>query len=242
MRIKRNITARISYIKTRNKKFDKFLQRNEINDKDFNNFSVIDSKNILLKNFIHLLRLEELNEEIQMDHINFVKICSRYLFATTIKQDNEELIQNLEATIWKLVLENNYAYFVENLEEKVLNENEFEFSKIEVKKYFNFHKIYALIGNVFAAPFSVKERKSYYEYGYYLAMYLNLHNFINKNSVHDNVDMFLIKILVNKKTIQAISDLSPDFFNLFVIKNNKWINHINKRKLIKEAQEYEEKN
>jgi hypothetical protein len=29
---------------------------------------------------------------------------------------------------------------------------------------------------------------------------------------------------------------------LFVMKNNKWINHISNKKLIKEAQVYEEKN
>ncbi|WP_026389267.1 hypothetical protein [[Acholeplasma] multilocale] len=241
MRTRKNIHSKISFVRKRNHKFNNFLRYNHLNGREYKHFSIMEKRNILLKNFVYLLRLDERSEKDYEDSINFLRICARYLFFCSSKNNVDRILKKLSKVIENIAIENDlYGTSVENLEEKIVNESGYKFTDEEMDNYFSYHKIYTLIGNVFASGFK-SDQMNYYEYGYYLAMYLNMYYFANKNMIRDNVDIFLIKLITNKYMTIAISDITPEYFNLFIIKNNRWMNRVNYNKLIKEVKDYEEK-
>lgn len=229
---KKGLSKKRYHIKKRHRKYRKFLQRNNLASKTFSYASAVDKKNILLKNMHFLIQILNLKSDHYIDNINIIRLLSTELyFLSNNSLDGETLIQ-LDETVEDILNHLNLVLINDNLEKEIIKD--FRFLAKEVKKYFNYNRLYSIIATAFASPFILNENYYYYyRYAYYLSMYLNLHYYSNVETTNPDPRLFLVKLKVQAEMINAIKKITPENFNLLIIRTNKWINGINFKKLEK---------
>lgn len=238
MKVKKYLTNQttlmVNALKTRKKVYKAFLKSHKLASSTFNYASEVDKKNILLKNFDFLLRLSNQKVDKFIDHMNVLRLLSSELFYLSSNSLDAEVAIQLDETVIDILDHLNIISVGENLE--YLITKDYKFSPEDNKQYFNFHKIYSNLAATFAAPFiHLDHYFSYYSYGYYLSMFLNLHYFANEETILADSQLFLTKLRVQEKMIEAIRMITPDSFNSLILKTNSWIKRINFKKLNKEV-------
>ncbi|PPE06040.1 hypothetical protein ELUCI_v1c03310 [Williamsoniiplasma lucivorax] len=210
-----------------------FLEEWKLDSHKFSFASEVDKKNIILKNMHLLLRFHQFNDDDFITQMNIIRLLSAELYYASNSELDADTQLNLRERILDLINTLNLVVMNENLECKVIKE--FDFSEEQIKKYFSYNKIYSMIASIFASPFIEEQHYySYYEYAYYLAMYLNLHYFSNIENINPDINVFIVKLNTQFNMINAIQTIAPVDFNVFVLKTNKWINTIKYKKLNKE--------
>ncbi|ATZ16122.1 hypothetical protein JN01_0478 [Entomoplasma freundtii] len=217
-------------LKNQKRIYRNFLLHNDLKTKEFVKNPASDQKNIIIKNLDFLLRLAKLKEVHFVNQMNIIRLLTSELYQlatkTGLKEDMKVLNKKIEANLdeYHLIL------IPDNLEKNLARE--FHFTPEEITRYFSFHHIYSMLASTFASPFIDDDNYyQYYEYGYYLAMYLNLGYYSNKTTINPNYLVFCAKLKAQEKMIEAIQKITPEFFNLFVIKTNKWLSQVNYHKL-----------
>ncbi|ATZ16975.1 hypothetical protein ELUMI_v1c02500 [Williamsoniiplasma luminosum] len=218
-----------------NIQFKLFLEEWEIDSKKFSYASEVDKKNIILRNMNALLKIAKLDNDEFITNMNIIRLLSTQLYYVSNSALDAETQLQLNERITDLLNELNLVMTTENLEQKVIQD--YAFSEDQIQKYFNYNQLYSLIANAFAAPFIQEENYYlYYEYAYYLSMYLNLHYFSNVQNINPDFNVFLAKLSTQTNMVSAIQTINPVKFNDLIIKNNKWIGAIRFKKMNKENQ------
>lgn len=203
-------------IKKINIKIWKKLYKLKFNNKILKNLKIFDKKDILIKNFIYLLRLNNLNEKEYFNNINLIKLFIVYYNMKYICNDNVEkekkqilkIIKNLKNKIF-------INYFNNNYEKIIFFKKDINNSKTKI--YYNFNLLYNFIANVFYQPFiNIMNYKLYFSYGYYLIFLINL--IVIKKILNDinNIEIYKIKLNVMFNCHILIGKITPLYFNNFI--------------------------
>ncbi|ATZ18492.1 hypothetical protein ESOMN_v1c01070 [Williamsoniiplasma somnilux] len=226
------IYFKTNYVKKRRRAYKTFLGSYMLETKQFNYASEVDKKNILLKNFNFLIRLNGQKEDEYIDHMNVIRLLSSELFYLSTNNIDAEVAIQLDETVADILNNLNLISVSENLEAEIIRD--LKFTPEERLQYFDYNKVYSNIATTFSAPFIQSSHfYSYYVYGYYLSMFLNLHYFANKELVLEKNSLFLAKLKIQNKMIDAIRTITPEEFNTFILRTNTWISKINFKKLNK---------
>lgn len=204
----------------------KIIQKLKENNLDFSfikYFIFFDDNNIIIKNFIYLLRLNKLDENKYIDSIVLIKLIWFFYHIDFI---TNKLILINKNNIWKIInilnkkiikqkINNNYEIVIFS---KYLN------NYSQCNKYINFNKLYNNISNIFMQPFlNISNYLSYYKYSYLLIMLINL--IIIKNKIKDkkNIEIFKIQLNIMFQYNYEIANITKIYFNYFIQKNNYFL-------------------
>lgn len=162
------IFERSGWVKKNNIKIWKKLHELKLSRVILKDFKTFDEKDILIKNFVYLLRLNNLDEQEYFDSIILIKLVliyyhMQYIRYTGIKREPEQILKVIKELKSKIFVN----YLNDNYEETIFANNDITNSKI--KMYYNFNLLYNLIANVFYQPFvNLPNHELYFNYGYYL--------------------------------------------------------------------------
>lgn len=221
MIIKKDFKKEVSGIKKYKRTYCDFLKKIDFKSLDFDASAPSDSNNIILKNFSFLLRLAKMKEKNFIDEINLIRLISTQIYLISTKKIIKPHLEN-----WLKNFNKNFNF---NLQE--VNKNfeleiskEFNFSPEIICEVFSFHILYSAIATVFSYPFKVNNKYNiYYKYCYFLVMYLNLWQFSNSKNLNFNYLLFSAKLRTQESLISNIKILTPKYFNIFIIKINRWL-------------------
>lgn len=217
-------------LKNQKRNYRNFLIHNDLKTKEFKNNSPIDQKNIIIKNLNFLLRLAKLKEEHYANQMNIIRLLTSELYQLAVKANNIKDMTALNKKIETNLEEYHLILIPDNLEKNL--SKEFSFNPQEIHDYFSFHHVYSMLASTFSSPFiDDANYYQYYEYGYYMTMFLNLGYYSNEATINPNYLVFCAKLKAQEKMIAAIEKITPEFFNLFIVKTNKWLSQVNYRKL-----------
>ncbi|PQP78189.1 hypothetical protein C6B38_07555 [Spiroplasma sp. ChiS] len=217
------IFERSGWVKKNNIKIWKKLHELKLSRVILKDFKTFDEKDILIKNFIYLLRLNNLDEQEYFDSIILIKLVliyyhMQYIRHSGVKREQEQIlkvIKELKNKIFVNYLGNNY-------EEAIFADIDITNSKIKI--YYNFNLLYNFIANVFYQPFiNLPNHELYFNYGYYLVFLINLTVMRKLLKDSSNVEIYKIKLDVTAHCHYLIGKITPLYFNNFVQQINYFL-------------------
>ncbi|WP_374696780.1 hypothetical protein [Spiroplasma endosymbiont of Polydrusus formosus] len=217
------IFERSGSVKKNNIKIWKKLHELKLNRVILKYFKTFDKKGILIKNFVYLLRLNNLDEQKYFDSVILIKLVliyyhTQYIRHSRVKQEKERIL--------KVIKELKTKIFVNHLDTNYETEifADINITNTKIKMYYKFNLLYNFIANIFYQPFTnLKNHKLYFDYGYYLVFLINLT--VMKKILKDssNVEIYKIKLTVTANCHYLISEITPLYFNNFVQQINYFL-------------------
>ncbi|AHF57671.1 hypothetical protein [Spiroplasma eriocheiris] len=211
------------WVKRNNRKIIKKLLELNLNRAVFKYFTTFDRKDIIIKNYVYLLRLNNRVEKDYFDSIILIKLIliyyhMHYIKRQKVQKQGKEILQAINKLAEQIILHRlNINYETELF-------GTIDHHHHRVKPYYPYHLLYAEIANVFYQPFlDHPQGELYYEYGYLLVMLINLN--VIKKMLNDtkNVEVYKVKLLVTSQCHYAIADITPVYFNYFIQYNNYFL-------------------
>ncbi|WP_425378822.1 hypothetical protein [Spiroplasma endosymbiont of Polydrusus pterygomalis] len=217
------IFERSGSVKKNNIKIWKKLHELKLNRVILKDFKTFDEKGILIKNFVYLLRLNNLDEQEYFDSIILIKLVliyyyMQYIRHSGVKREGERIlkvIKELKTKIFVNQLDTNY-------ETEIFADSDITNPKI--KMYYKFNFLYNFIANIFYQPFTkLENHKLYFDYGYYLVFLINLTVMKKVLKDSNNVEIYKTKLAVTAKCHYLIGEITPLYFNNFVQQINYFL-------------------
>lgn len=210
------------------RQFKKYLQKFNLNEDAIELIDIVSNKNIIVTTFNSLLRESNIDYKKHLNEANLMKLYSSLAIIDFIDlKDKKSITNEIKKIIKKLdpkKVPKAKDVESENWEQKMIGN--YKLSDQELKDFFVNHEFYKTIATLFSDPF---DDQRYFNFSYLFTMYVSMETVFNKYSVSDNMDLFLIKLEVQQKMIQILSDISPKNFNAVVINMNKWFNRFDKK-------------
>ncbi|AGM26164.1 hypothetical protein SSYRP_v1c05740 [Spiroplasma syrphidicola EA-1] len=185
-------------------------------------FKPFDKKDLIIKNFVYLLRLANLNEQDYFDSIMLIKLLLIYYHLQHVKnskvQAQGEQILKVLQDLGEKVINNKFEF---NWETEIFKQNNLN-NKTE--RYYNFHQLYSIIAQIYVQPFLQQDNyQLYYNYGYLVTFLINLTVMKKIFKDYENVDLYKIKLNVIWEYQYAIAKITPLYFNQFIQRNNYFL-------------------
>ncbi|WP_031542255.1 hypothetical protein [Mesoplasma photuris] len=210
-----NKQQKIKKIRYKKKEYKNFLKYNQIDGKDFPKLTKLEKQDLTIRNFIYLLQISGQDKENFSDEKNILRTTTHFLYSKFKGENHDDffnLISNYNKSLGSEIINLN-------IENENINKLNLKFSESELK-ILNFNEVYMCVGNIFS-KLNIDKKPLYYKFGYLLSMYINLTHYINFYVDVTNSDLFILKIKIYEELINHLSTITPEYFNLIIIKNNK---------------------
>lgn len=212
-----------------------FLKNNQLEDIYLKNTDFNKKSNILLNNFIIILKINNLNYKNFWANISFINFCIYYLYHKFYKSLSDQKLNQINLTIKKIATNRKYNSLDMNYEKQLIEiakQYDIKFSTDFINTYFNNHQIYHYISNSFSLMFENDKKMLAYSYCYWLILFIYIKKYLSLQLNYKySYSLFNLEMICNENYIKNIKQLTPVFFNLLIIKNNKWISKLDiKRK------------
>ncbi|WP_425379421.1 hypothetical protein [Spiroplasma endosymbiont of Stenodema calcarata] len=217
------IFERSGWVKKNNIKIKKKLFSLKLSRVVLKDFKTFDKKDILIKNFVYLLRLNNFDEKEYFDSVILIKLVLIYYHMQYIRHPGVKLE---EIQILKVIKELEQKVLINKINtnyEKEIFANT-NISDSNIIKYYHFDLLYNFIANIFYQPFiKNKDAKLYFDYGYYLVFLINLT--VMKKLFKDsaNVEIYKIKLDVTASCHYLIGEITSLYFNNFIQQINYFL-------------------
>ena len=211
-----------NWVKKHNIKFKIKLSKMNLPLKLTRIINSADKYNLITKNLVYLLRMNNENENLFFDYYLLIKLLIAQKFIYDYKKFKyKKYYFILETVIHKLFtkLKVNTTLNL-NLEKEIINNEEY----LSINKlYCNNHYFCDKIANIFYFIFiDHSDCLLYYKYTYYLAMLLCF-NFVNlKLNSLVNYKIYKIKLKIMQEYQSTIMEINPFLFNYFIKQNNRF--------------------
>lgn len=217
------IFERSGWVKKNNIKIRKKLFKLKLSKVVLKDFKTFDEKDILIKNFFYLLRLNDFDEQEYFDSIILIKLVLIYYHMQYVRNPG---VKREEIKILKVIKELEQKILIKKVD---INYEKSIFKNVKINdpniiKYYRFDLLYNFIANIFYQPFMKKQNaKLYFDYGYYLVFLINLT--VMKKLFKDsaNVEIYKIKLDVTANCHYLIGEITPLYFNNFVQQINYFL-------------------
>ncbi|WFQ94905.1 hypothetical protein [Mycoplasma feriruminatoris] len=207
-----------------------FLKNNKLEDVYLKNHDFNKKSNILLNNFIIILKIHNLNYKNYWANISFMNFCIYYLYHKFYKSLSDQKLDQINKTINKIAKNRKYNSLEINYEKQLIyiaKQYEFKFSNEFINTYFNNHQIYNYISNSFSLMFEDDKKTFAYSYCYWLILFIYIKKYLSLELENKySYSLFNLEMICNDHYIKNIRQLTLNYFNLLIIKNNKWISKL----------------
>ncbi|WBX35834.1 hypothetical protein [Mycoplasma capricolum] len=228
--MKRKIVKRNLALVKKKKFFLDFLKNNNLENVYLKNHDFNKKSNILLNNFIIILKIHNLNYKHYWANISFMNFCIYYLYHKFYKSLSNLKLEQINLTINKIATNRKYTSLEINYEKQLLEiakQYDIKFSNSFIDTYFNNHQIYNYISNSFSQMFDENKKTFAYSYCYWLILFVYIKKYLSLELDYKySYNLFNLEMICNDHYIKNIRNLTLKYFNLLIIKNNKWISKL----------------
>ncbi|AEM69010.1 hypothetical protein [Mycoplasma putrefaciens] len=225
---KRLTKKKVALFLKREKYFKEFVNQNDLVYSDFKQSFANKRVGLLVKSYLNILGISDItiNTENHWEVLNFINLSSYYFYYHYTKKLSSKKLTQILNTIRLTAKKHSFTKLESNYEKELLKilkrDYQITFTEKQIQKYFNYHEIYNYVANAFCRAFQKEKKQQIYDYAYWYILHAYTRKYLREKQ-QNNIwyKLFFLELISSQKFIQAISDFSPELFNILIIRNNK---------------------